>query len=662
MQSKKFFRTVVMIIPLSILFLFTISCKKDNTTETPQSEKTMEQLVIPEGFDFKTSKDVTIQFQDQLKAGAMARYDVFLHSTQVYNDTITFVNDEGIEVTEIVPAYDKTNDLIATKITETGLFNLIVSIPSYITELYVIKNELGVFTSSTIQINGKSAFYKSGFKNGDEESDILYGVNNSGNLFTISPSNGSITMLANLPVGSYGCAMDADHRTLYFVGKQPKYALYKYNLDNGTSTMIAELNMKVQRLDYNENDGLLYSSYMDYLYKIDPSNGKVVSMKEIEELQDSEFGDIKIGPDNKWYIATYEGFYWLEFKKEKVYAHRICAEHLPFKITGMTITSNGEVWLTTQSNHSQLVLMNKSNGSWQYKFNQYSIGIDDLTSIPLSHAPIIVDDADGDGVIDYYDVYPADGARAYNTYTPSISSLGSLTFEDNWPSQGDYDFNDLVIDYQYKTVLNASDKVVEIYCKFIVSHIGGVFNNGFGFQLPFTSSAVSSVTGYNITAGLVNLDAKGLETGQQNAVVIVFDNADDNLYSEFDIHILLQSPMDAAVFGIPPFNPFIFIDGDRGREAHEINMPPTNKMNASFFGTMDDRSVPAEGKYYITQQKLPWTLHFLEKFAYPLEKKAINAGYTKFNLWAESGGAQYPDWYKNNPGYRDASYLSVAAN
>jgi LruC domain-containing protein len=650
-----------MIIPLSFLFVFTLSCKKDNTTETPVEEKTMEQLIIPENFDFETTKEVTIQFQDQLKAGGMARYDVFYHSTQLHNDTITFINEDGIEVTEIVPAYDKTNDLIATKITETGFFNLLVNVPSYINELYVIKNELGVFTSSTIQINNKSAFFKSGLKSVNADSEVIYGVNNSGNIFTISPTTGVITMFDNLPVGSYGCAIDGRNNVLYYVGRNPKYPLYKYDLNTRTSTLIGNIDMKVQRLDYDEDNGLLYSSYMQKLYTIDPQNAKVVTTKEVEEIEKSEHGDIKKGPDGKWYLATYDRVYWLEFKKDKVYSHEVSDDDLPFKITGMTITSNGDIWLSTQNNHSQLVLMNKSNGSWQYKFSEFSIGIDDLSSTLLEQPPVVVDDTDGDGVIDLYDLYPSDPDRAYNIYTPSANSLGSLAFEDNWPSKGDYDFNDLVVDYQYKTVLNADDEVVEIYCKFIVTHIGGVYNNGFGFQLPFTSNEVASVTGYNITAGLVNLDAKGLETGQQNAVVIVFDNADDNVYSELNVRILLQNPMDAATFGIPPFNPFIFIDGDRSREAHQINMPPTNKINPAFFGTEDDHSIPAEGKYYLTHQKLPWTLHFLEKFDFPKEQKSINLGYKKFNQWAESGGEQYPDWYKDNPDYREPALLNVSA-
>jgi len=658
MKTKNLLIIGFVMLTFASLTIFTSSCKKDTPTDTPAQEKEMDDLVVPENFNFETSKQVTITFQDPLKAGSMARYDVFYHSTQVFDDTITYLNDEGVEVTEIIPRYDETNDLIARKISETGLFELIVNIPSYITELYVIKNELGVFTSSIIQVNAKSATFKSGFKNGEVLTEMLYGVNNSGKLFTIDPSTGVVTMLADLPVGSRACAIDTKNRILYFVGKNPNYPLYKYNIDNQTSQFIANMKMKVDRLDFNPGNGLLYSCYVDKIYTIDPQNGKILTQKNVADAEGNEFGDVKIAPDGKWYLATYFGVYWLEFKTEKVYAHKVTLQNLPFKITGMTITTNGDMWLSTQDNHSKLVKMNKANGTWQYQFNEFGFGIDDLATLTTDEEPPIILDEDNDGVLDIYDEYPTDPLRAYNTYTPSILGLGSLTFEDNWPAKGDYDFNDLMLNYQFKTVMNADDKVVELFGKFIVNHIGGTYKNGFGFQLPVSANLISSVTGYNITSNLVTLDAKGLETGQDKAVVIVFDNASDNIYSTLNIHILLQDPLEPSLIGTAPFNPFIFIDEDRGRESHLINMAPTNKMNTTFFGTEDDKSVPSQNKYYLTENKLPWVLNLLEKFDYPKEKKSINKAYTNFNTWAETGGASYSDWYKNNPGYRDAAFLS----
>ena len=63
-------------------------------------------------------------------------------------------------------------------------------------------------------------------------------------------------------------------------------------------------------------------------------------------------------------------------------------------------------------------------------------------------------------------------------------------------------------------------------------------------------------------------------------------------------------------------------------------------------------------KYYKTQTNLPWAINISDKFSYLYEKEAINTGYLKFNAWAESGGALYPDWYVNTAvGYRNSSKI-----
>ena len=59
-------------------------------------------------------------------------------------------------------------------------------------------------------------------------------------------------------------------------------------------------------------------------------------------------------------------------------------------------------------------------------------------------------DTDLDGVDDCNDDFPNDPERTtLNTY------VGSLAYEDLWPSRGDYDYNDMVVDYDIDHILNA---------------------------------------------------------------------------------------------------------------------------------------------------------------------------------------------------------------
>lgn len=282
-------------------------------------------------------------------------------------------------------------------------------------------------------------------------------------------------------------------------------------------------------------------------------------------------------------------------------------------------------------------------------------------------------DTDGDGVTDTNDAYPNDPDRAYNTYYPSSSDFSTLTFEDLWPAKGDYDFNDLVLEYQYTTVTNAGNDVVDLVGKYKIKATGAGFDNGFGVMFPFGSGIVNTVTGYEVKDNLINYNANGTESGQTgDAVVIVYDNINlyvgsamvnvvntGGAYANVDtttVTINFTSPQSSI--GTPPYNPFIFVDRTRGREVHLLDEPPTSLANSNYFGTDDDASNPNSGVYYQTSNGLPWGLNIPTEFDWMIEGDDIITGYLKFVNWAQSGGTQYPDWYSNiSSGYRNSAKI-----
>jgi hypothetical protein len=87
---------------------------------------------------------------------------------------------------------------------------------------------------------------------------------------------------------------------------------------------------------------------------------------------------------------------------------------------------------------------------------------DAISSVNVTTITYTGEDTDADGATDFVDSFPDDPNLAYENYYPSQSFFGSLAFEDLWPSRGDYDFNDLVIDYQFKEILNANNEVVQV--------------------------------------------------------------------------------------------------------------------------------------------------------------------------------------------------------
>ncbi|MDG1402967.1 DUF4842 domain-containing protein, partial [Polaribacter sp.] len=54
----------------------------------------------------------------------------------------------------------------------------------------------------------------------------------------------------------------------------------------------------------------------------------------------------------------------------------------------------------------------------------------------------------------------------------------------------------------------------------------------------------------------------------------------------------------------------------------------------------------------------PWAISIIHDFKVPKEKVAITEAYNFFSTWAESGGADFPDWYKDNPGHRNLDKIN----
>ena len=282
-------------------------------------------------------------------------------------------------------------------------------------------------------------------------------------------------------------------------------------------------------------------------------------------------------------------------------------------------------------------------------------------------------DSDGDGINDILDEYPNDASKAYASHYPSSTTYGTFAFEDKWPDYGDYDFNDLVVDYRFKHYLNADNQIVEMESEFKVRAAGAGYRNGFGFATNLLPSEVQSNTGYSINGSSISLSSNGTESGQDNAVFIVTDNVhalfntNGFINTEEDkpqqdpqtitLNTVFNSPKTYAQLGNAPYNPFMIVGQERGREVHLPGYAPTNLVNTEYFGTLDDNTDLENGIYYRSKTDLPWAIHLPESFDYPQEKVDIRDVHLRFKDWAQSFGFSYMDWYRDQIGYRDINYL-----
>ena len=261
-----------------------------------------------------------------------------------------------------------------------------------------------------------------------------------------------------------------------------------------------------------------------------------------------------------------------------------------------------------------------------------------------------------------------DNKEIYNSFK------GVLSFEDFWPSKGDYDMNDMIVEYKreiYKSVLTS--KVVKVIDTFVPKHDGANWQNGFGYQL--TGIANSDIKKITVeSGGIVSqfMEGQDREPGQNYPTIILFDNQKAAINKTFTVTIDVAQERFTETAFTPFFNnkfweqtyskfnmnPFIIISANTGRdkEAHIVKFPPTSKMNFSYFGTGSDVSRPDEGLYYVNNENMPTGLQISgisvgtkrgTDFLVPVETTSILEAYPKFGDWASSFGASNPYWWKD---------------
>lgn len=293
----------------------------------------------------------------------------------------------------------------------------------------------------------------------------------------------------------------------------------------------------------------------------------------------------------------------------------------------------------------------------------------------------LIVDADNDGVQDSDDAYPNDAARAYNNVFPA-SGYSSLMFEDLWPTLGDYDFNDYVVDYKINRVTNAANKVVEIKAEFVSRAAGASRPNGFAFSFDgLTSSRITSVSGNKIfTPNPHTFNANGTEAGQTDAHFVVVSNIfkvlipqgggsggvntnptavrvpNDTTRMTISFNTTTNTTTLSEVT-LAKFNPYLIVNQTRGTEIHLADKTPSSLVNNALLGTADDNSNAGSNRFYKTKNNLPWAINVTSSIPYMKETIDFTKGYNKFIDWSGTNGTTNTDWYLNLSNYRDTNNL-----
>ncbi len=597
--------------------------------------KSIEDLEIPEDFSYDMSHKISVSISD-FESGV--KYAIYSRTSIDEPEVVYTAEDTIIEI-------DHSNQLLAEGFVN-GTWVVDVILPKHQQYIYVKRLKPGGVFGELIRVTKPEIeFVYSGAKSFKSTAkDWLFAVNNAKQLLKIDPDDGTTVLLKKLPVGSFACAVDKANNVVYIADNKSPYMLRSVNIDTGEEREIGKLNKNFARMAYDEDEAIIYLGKDRFLYSYDPFLGQYVNRYELRgEHARKGGGDVSIGDDGYFYFTSVreKSLYRGKISGEKIYLETI-TNSLPTVTTSSSFCSDGYLYYGNNEKPAKIYRVDVENGNAQFLYALSSnYRVNDLGTLRVNT---------GGGNA---------GTGQGSVWTPGENMWGTLAFEDLWPSKGDYDFNDLVLNYKIHQITNQNNDVTSIEAKFLVKHIGATFINGFAFELPVSKDLISNVEGQNITDGVVSLDASGAELGQDNAVIVVFDNANENLYREFTVTVTFTAPVSQSLLGNAPYNPFIIKNKLRDYEVHLPDMTITNLADQNHLGTMDDDSNLADGRSFKTFKNLPWAINIPVEFVWPKEKVQIIEGYLHFAEWAESGGSAYPDWYKDIDGYRNESSLDL---
>jgi LruC domain-containing protein len=198
-------------------------------------------------------------------------------------------------------------------------------------------------------------------------------------------------------------------------------------------------------------------------------------------------------------------------------------------------------------------------------------------------------------------------------YYPNASDWATIAFEDNWPAIGDYDFNDLVVNYRISEY-RRDGEVIRVKLEGQLAAVGASFHNGFAFHLPGVSRNTVDENAIRYTINNVPQTTSPLESGRDMAIAIItndvwdfvsagetckYHRSEPGCGSKIQMRFSMTLPManSIATEQMPefPYDPFLFASEDDkhgsafglppGR-AFEIHLPdkaPTEAFRVDFF-------------------------------------------------------------------------------
>lgn len=285
---------------------------------------------------------------------------------------------------------------------------------------------------------------------------------------------------------------------------------------------------------------------------------------------------------------------------------------------------------------------------------------------------------------------PASQGTVQFVNIPKGNRYGTLMFEDKWPEIGDFDFNDVVINYRINAtydpgVINPENpqdpkKDIVINVDLKIKALGGLYPYDFAIQIGQTRShegssinasylgdiSLSETTNENITVEKLEgtefpaVIVKGLNTLRSSSYYNTISKTDEGVNLSFKVNIkgtlAEQSKRMQSAFNDPKAFDYFLINTETHREIHLKGFKPT-----ALYTSYDADNTAGGEYYYENDAHLVWGLKVPQEIGWAKEKQDILKVYTRFEEWVTSGGkALEPGtsnpllWYKY---HSDENYI-----
>lgn len=613
-------------------------------------------------FDFRTANELTVDVKYDVPKG----YNVFFEAYVEYPvDTLNGMTTKKEDLKPLFRGY--TN--------EYGEYSETVQVPTYVDKVYLYSGSLAVPMVKTLELaRGRSMLSRAG------DDDYVYSTCPSG----IKRIDDNVTWNEKGVPSNLGKKQDITKDGLLMLNetlKKDNSNLSEYLVRNDEANLNVIKDGATVDVVVVNNPGNTRANMVGYYYY--PTNNPPKTADEVQRIMlfpnatFPEKGGLQLGDNVRLKYWNEDSQTWSETFPKGVtigwfiiaggYVKHEILDAAPGRNLGFSNTGLND----NQREHTIIVRdpltkvcyigFEDQNFSGESQYRDFIFYIDaDKEYVNYDDENISdgknMTDTDGDGVPDVDDEFPEDPSAMY-----SVTYQGSLAYEDIWPYQGDYDMNDMVIEYNIKHILNKGNLLVRVEDSWTVKNAGAQLKSGFGYQYGFNKYKITSAsieTTYPVQSSVAK-DGRGLENAQPSkATIILFDNALDVMNAPedqrtFTVKATLNVPTKTNELKLPPYNPFIIVGTDKGR-GHEVHLPnyePTDLMDTKLLGYGHDLSDPENGIYFVSDNNFPFAIHVInESFDFPLESqkdRRIDQVYPQFSKWASSFGEENKEWYKH---------------